>query len=307
MSIYSAFGLRFDSEIELGSATVQQTTSNESGGPFPSVIVRWGSHTSPPPPAPLASDGWFEFAGDTHRFGWAQLGIVEIAAAREVRVWPIDDVADGLVEHVLLGAVAADILLTRGLLPLHASANRVNTGVVAFAGRSGSGKSTLAAAMHASGHDAHGDDLIAVPCSGQPLVHCGVSRIKLNPDSALATGTDPQALRHVYSGIEKRSLRVRFPNTEPLPLRAVYRIVDDANISIVPVNPARSVFELLANCFRVEVEQHACGVQELLRRAAAVSESVPMFELRRPRDLARLTDTVSAVGEHAESLVRAAQ
>ncbi len=303
MPAYVAFGLRIQAERELPDGV--QAASFVSA---PDVTIRWAEAQGS---ASASEPGWFEFSPGLHRFGWPEVGTVEIRAVRvgvegaqhQVTVHPVVDVAAGLVEHVLLGPVIADILLSRGFVPLHASANCVSDQVVAFVGRSGQGKSTLAAALHRLGHDAHADDLLAVPGAGEPRVSLGISRIKLNPDSARSTGDDPSGLPVVYAGTEKRSKAILSDRRRPArPLRAIYRVLDGDALSIRRLEPRVALLELVRNCFRVEVEQHAVGLGELMRRAAHVATRVPMFDLVRPRDLTQLERVARAVSEHANSV-----
>ena len=261
MPAYVAFGLRIHTERELPDGV--QAASFVSA---PDVTIRWAEAQGS---ASASEHGWYEFSPELHRFGWPEVGTVEIRAARtgaepaqhQVTVHPVVDVAAGLAEHVLLGPVIADILLSRGFLPLHASANCVSDQVVAFVGRSGQGKSTLAAALHRLGQDAHADDLLAVPGEGEPRVPFGISRIKLNPDSARSTGEDPSALPVVYAGVEKRSKAILWDHTRSArPLCAIYRVLDGDALSIRRMDPRAAVLELVRNCFRVEVEQHAVGL-----------------------------------------------
>lgn len=300
MPAYVAFGLRIHSERELPDGVL---LGSEDSASLPDVTIRWAPEEGTAvAPSESELDGWFEFGPELHRFGWPELGSVEISRGREVLVRPVHDPAQGLVEHVLLGPVMADILLSRGLLPLHASANCVGDAAVAFVGRSGQGKSTLAAALHRAGHQAHADDLLAVPSEGEPLVPFGISRIKLNPDSARSVGDDPEAMPFVYSGVSKRTKVILSDLARPPRcLRGIYRLLDGPDLSITKVDPRKALFELYKNCFRVEVEQHALGLSELLRRCAAVATRVPVFDLVRPRDLAQLDRVVSAVVEHAGS------
>jgi hypothetical protein len=237
-----------------------------------------------------------------HRFDWPELGSIEIRDARDVTVHPIISVAKGLVEHVLLGAVLADVLLSLGQLPLHASAVQVDGGVAALVGKSGQGKSTLAAALEAQGAQIHSDDLLAVQPANL-LVHYGLGRVKLNPDVLSQLGDAPASLPVVYAGIGKRSKLVQAPSDFGAKrLLAIYRIKDGPELRIAPADKRRALFDLFANCFRVEVAQHACGAKEILRRCALVLEHVDLFELYRPRTLEALPAVAQAVRNHAESL-----
>src|SRR5262245_20997756 len=109
MPAYVAFGLRIHSERELPDGV--QLSSSDSSSQSPDVTIRWasaeGAAVAPSADAvdaslaggPARFDGWFEFAPALHRFGWPEVGSVEIRDGREVLVRPVCDVAQGLVEH----------------------------------------------------------------------------------------------------------------------------------------------------------------------------------------------------------------
>jgi hypothetical protein len=293
---YETFGLTISSEylLPISSPSSSRETADITIRRAESLPDSWSGER--------AGEGDYFFGDGMHRFGWPELGIIEIRDAREVTVHPLASVAAGLVEHVLLGPVLADILLSRGQLPLHASAVQTPSGVIALVGRSGQGKSTLAAALNVLGAPLHGDDLIAISPRDAEVPR-GLGRVKLNPDVLSALGASAAELPVVYEGIEKRAmpgLGVATPISKPL--LAVYRIRDGVEIRVAKVDPRRALFDVFANCFRVEVAQHACGAQELLRRCSLVLERAEFFDFFRPRDLQGLPRATEALWGHACSL-----
>jgi hypothetical protein len=107
----------------------------------------------------------------------------------------------------------------------------------------------------------------------------------------------------VYRGVEKRSKAILWDQERPArPLRAIYRVLDGDALAITRLDPRKALFEIVRNCFRVEVEQHAVGLEEIMRRAAHVATEVPVFDLVRPRDLGQLDSVARAVADHVSSL-----
>jgi hypothetical protein len=217
---------------------------------------------------------------------------------------PLPGAVRGIVEHVLLGPVMASLLMLRGLLPIHASANRIQGGAIAIVGTSGRGKSSMAAALHVlAGAPIHADDLLGVPLEGRPpIVAFGVGKLKLNVDVVRHLGMDPEHMSTIYEGVDKRAWSVMPAGASepaPAPLRAIYRVADGDQCEVVPVDPRRAVFELLLNSFRPEVQQHAMGGQRLLEMATAVAGSVPFFLFKRPRSLDRLKEAALLLRDHA--------
>jgi hypothetical protein len=74
---------------------------------------------------------------------------------------PAGGTSDSELRAFLLGSVLGVLCHQRGLLPIHASAVRIDGRAVLFAGNSGAGKSTLAAALGARGHALVADDITA--------------------------------------------------------------------------------------------------------------------------------------------------
>jgi hypothetical protein len=162
--LYDLHGLRILSEIPLGRPT--------QDGPY-DLAVSW-SREGVPSEAPelrvLADASWDGGKGYRH---------VETAAGFRLRFRDVCDVlvttdrrsltvqltpgADPAMIPILLeGNVLAVLLLLAGECVLHASAVRVGSRAVAFAGGSGAGKSTLAALCCAGGADFLTDDLLHV-------------------------------------------------------------------------------------------------------------------------------------------------
>lgn len=292
-----AHGLSLASEWELPSGVLSW------GGDSP-PHVRFRSGIVSRPEGVDDREGWYAFGRDAHRFHWPLLGTVRIEGGADVVVEARADAPRGLVQHVLLGPVMADILLSRGHLPLHASCVRVSGGVIAIVGPPGAGKSTLAACLAVRGAVPHGDDLIAVdPATGQ--VPFGTTRTKLNRDVLAALAVDDSGAPTIYEGVDKRSVVLPGEVPDPtvcLPLRAVYRLADAGDLAVKPAPAALTPLGLMKDVFRVEVEQHALGAQTLLDRCSAVARHVPLFLLRRPRDLSRLPAVADAVLAHAASI-----
>lgn len=259
---------------------------------------------------PLPSDmdpgeGFYRFQSHDHLFYWPRVGAVCLRADGQVSVDQKRDVPDGLVAHVLLGAVLADWLLWRGQLALHANGVVLDGGVVAITGATGAGKSTLGAALAAAGGKPHCDDLLAVdPASA--TVPFGTQRAKLNPDVVEAIGLNADGAPPIYEGIDKRNVLLAAPaeaDAESPKLCGIYRLVD-ADVEAPGFERLRSMQAALAvmmDVFRVEIEQHALGAEVLLERCAKLAERVPVFLLRRKRDLAQLDALAHALLAHQQA------
>lgn len=248
--------------------------------------------------------GYYAFEGARHRFYWPLLGAAEILDAAAVTVEERAGAPAGLTQHVLLGPVLADVILSRGQIPLHANVVGVGSGAIAIVGPPGAGKSTLGAAAVRAGATPWADDLAAIdPSTG--IVPFGTGRCKLNPDAMQRLGMDRGIAPPIYAGVAKRS--VLLPGApeqapDPRPLRAIYRLVDDDVLGIEASPPLVRALGLMRDVFRVEVQQHAVGAQALLDRCAELAERVPVFLARRPRSMERLPAVADGLLAHAAAL-----
>lgn len=93
----------------------------------------------------------------------------------------------------------ATVLQLRGVLLLHACAVEVDGRAVLVMGAAGAGKSTTAAAFVRHGLALLTDDISAIEAgNGGLLVHPGLPRLRLLPDTARLMGWDPGELPLVY-------------------------------------------------------------------------------------------------------------
>lgn len=159
----------------------------------------------------------------------------------------------------------------------------------AITAETGRGKSTLTASLHAAGHRLLGDDALVVTCddSGH-RVRAVYPSLRLNPDSAAAffPGEEGRPMAH-YS--PKRHLPVG-ETVEEAPLAALFVLGAPADdVSARPLAAAEACMTVIANSFALDPTDKD-RAREKLVKAAALANAVPVWELRYPRDYARLPD-----------------
>ena len=179
--------LRLLSEIPLGQPA--------QDGPH-DLVVSWSREDVPSEAAELrvlADASWDGGRGYRHvetavgfRLRFPEVCDVLVAPDRRsltVRLAPGADPA--MIPILLEGNVLAVLLLLAGECVLHASAVRVGSRAVAFAGGSGAGKSTLAALCCAAGADFLADDLLRVEWD-EGAFHClnGGREVRLRSQAA---------------------------------------------------------------------------------------------------------------------------
>jgi hypothetical protein len=87
--------------------------------------------------------------------------------------------------------------------------------------------------------------------------------------------------------------------SDELPLAAVYVLKDGAELEIRPMSGAEAARALFDHTYRGDYVELVGASASHWQAVAAVATSVRVFELQRPRDLARLSSLGRAVLDHA--------
>ncbi len=144
-----------------------------------------------------------------------------ITLDRRVQAQPKHNAADGDVRTYLLGTVLGALLHQRQWLPLHISAVKTASGIVAFTGASGAGKSTLTACLHYRlGLPLFSDDLAVLkPEDRTYLLYPGPPRLKLWSSALDALGLSKEGLVRDLAREDKFHLQQKDDlQSEPEPL-----------------------------------------------------------------------------------------
>ncbi|OYX46738.1 MAG: hypothetical protein B7Y97_13290 [Sphingomonas sp. 32-66-10] len=217
---------------------------------------------------------------------------------------PLDDIL-----VFVTGTAFAAILYQRGGLLLHASAVICAGRAYLFCGPSGAGKSTLAAALSRAGCRVLSDDVCAVEGDGggAPMILSDGRALRLYADSIGQVGLADAVGDRVRRRIEKFHVIPPQPDPAPeaVPLAAVYMLADanaafPSGIDRSPVLEAAQ--SLLHHTYRRRIALAYCGHGMLAMRTASLLSHVPVFHLRRPRDFARLEETVGRIRSHLDGL-----
>lgn len=211
---------------------------------------------------------------------------------------------DKQIQLFLLGTAMGMACLQRGLLPLHANAIAMEGRAVGFAGASGVGKSTLAAHYLRHGDGVLADDICAVDLVGEdavPIVHPGISRIRLWKQSLhlLEEGAGP--LEPVHPGIDKFSW-ANPGRTEPMPLSALYilsRSDGEETMSVRRLHGGEAIRCLIEQTYRHDLLQTVPNYHFRIDQAFALAARVPVFAVCWPHDFAGLQANARQLREHA--------
>jgi len=208
-----------------------------------------------------------------------------------------------LLELFLTGSLLSLLLYQRGLLVLHGSVVRIHNRVIAFLGHSGSGKSSAAAACYRQGHPLFADDITALDLScGTPLVQPGFPRLKVHAETAEALRLSIQSLPPVHPDLHDEfalPLGEQFC-TEEEPLSTVYLLEDGKQVEIEKLTPVRALVELLQHAQPTR-HGHNGGAKQFEQLSMLVRQ-VPIFRLRRPRNLKLLQQLPQVIENHLATL-----
>ena len=227
------------------------------------------------------------------------LGDAEVVISRHASA------SDAALTGMILGPIMALVMMSRGLLALHAGGAVDTSGrCLVFGGRSGVGKSTTVAAMLGLGWKTIGDDLVPIDVSTQvPVALPSYSETRLWPDVAgvVHPGTPGWV---IASGISKRAYSTeRAFHDEPAEIAGVFLIEVGSAVRVERLGPADAITGLLGCTWE---RQLLAGAEHAGRRhfdqVATLAESVPVWRLTRPPDLRMLSDLAQLVASVAAEI-----
>jgi len=221
---------------------------------------------------------------------------------KEIRIRPLADADPGLLRLYLIGSALGMALHQRGLLVMHAAAVLQAGTVTLFVGDSGAGKSTLASRFARAGHAVLADDVVAIQFDAHGIPHAwpGSTSFKLWTESLQGLGLDSATLAQVANRAEKYYVE----NAEPA-ADAQHRLgrilvlepapaTDGHVLQALPLLAATAAIS--ANTYRPEYIGLLGRQASHLTQCVKVASSVPVLNLRYPRDLARLEETMDFIG-----------
>lgn len=220
-------------------------------------------------------------------------------SARTVTAFPFAGVPARTVRHLLLDQVVPMLLADAGHLVAHASAVVVPGGAIAFLGPSGSGKSTLAAALARQGCALVTDDCLVVDLSRRPAhVIPTYAGLRLWPDALRALFPDTRGRTARVAHYSRKRRVGHHPGDVVFrrrsePLSAVCVLDAPAarrrNASLTRLRGHAAFASVLRCTFHLDVGRESAA-RRALERVTAMLDTVPVFRLRMPRDLARIDD-----------------
>lgn len=215
--------------------------------------------------------------GETHWLRFPALADFRISAdAGDIACYPLPGIAEETIRHLLLDQVLPRCLAQQGRLMLHASAVRLDEGVLLFIGSSGAGKSTLAGNFHQAGHTALSDDCVWLKESGsRPTALPTYGGLRLWEDSLHSILDEDQPIHPMAHYSSKKRVFLTDQATgaarEGYPVRAVIAIcpageTPGADVSLEPLSRREAYMELVKQTFWLNVNdwERITGLTEAL-------------------------------------------
>jgi len=208
---------------------------------------------------------------------------------------------DDFVRAHLMGRVLATVLHLDGALMLHGSTVAIGGRAVTFLAPKHQGKTTLALALTAAGAELMSDDAVPVEFDHPaPVARPGVHSMRVDPDVASSlAGPATRALTR--EGKALVGLPISWTREAPTELDAVYLLVpaaftDNGEVARrTRLRGPEAVVGLLAHT-KIGTMLGSWGAKQLLDRAAALADRVPVYRLTVAHDLELLPHVVQVIG-----------
>lgn len=221
---YKAFGLVFDSEIELPDLIPAPDDTPTD------VEIRLGEVPDKLEGEVMGEGVLYSLNRTEFRLSVPDIADYYARNGEEIIISCKSRADDSSARLFLLGSTFGALFHQRGLLPIHASSIETPQGAVLFTGVTGSGKSTLAASFCKQGYRLISDDIsvLTLNTNGQVVVYPGIPYQRLWEDTIATLNEDHGSLKRVRPDLKKYI----FPVTEnfvdfPVILSKIYVLSTD--------------------------------------------------------------------------------
>jgi hypothetical protein len=247
----------------------------------------------------LAPDGEKMFSyrkqDSFHWLRFPRLADFRISAnIRGISCVPLPDIPQETIRHLLLDQVLPRCLAHQGNIMLHASAVRLEQGLLLFIGDSGAGKSTLAANFHQAGQQVVSDDCVRIREGQKSIVAIpSYGGLRLWEDSLRVLFAAEQ---DTYYSMAHYSDKKRVPLSENdllkfgegIPILAVFVLSPATQTSILDVIidrvPPREAFIAMAKqTFQLDLSDLK-RISQHMQTLGRIVPRLPIYRLTMPRD-----------------------
>jgi hypothetical protein len=222
---------------------------------------------------------------------------------RALRLEVPDGLDPRLVKSWLVGPGLGLLLHQRGKPPLHACAVTLAGRAIAIAGDSGAGKSTTARALQHRGHRLLAEDQVIIDPVSQ-LLYPGAPDLRLWAEVARQFGDRMEERARVGSDEDRFTIASPAERLDPQPrsLAALFVLSPDPAARPVAerLGAAAAAAALHRHIYRLRLATFMGGGPGMFCWATTLAAKVPVFALRRPRDLSRLDELAAHIEQVTE-------
>ena len=291
---YLYAGLRIASEIHLPEL---QSFEQLIDGEEDDVTIACGEI----PDTEIQADGGRIVSDVTCHFAVPGVGSFCVSNGRKILVQRSPDAALRQVRQWLLGSAWGALCYQRGLFLIHASAIMVGDQAVLFCALSKGGKSTLAARLGAQGYPLISDDLchIKIPETGYPGIYRSAPRLKLWADALQILDSQPRWIEQDASRAGKFHVtQIMSTEVNAAVVTAIY-LLEWGDLGIGRLSGASALRRFwAASTYRPELLGSPEQLGRYTSQSLSVLQRVPVWELRRPRNLEAMSETVELLASH---------
>ncbi len=227
------------------------------------------------------------------------VGSFTVRNGREIVVDVCKDVDQRRLQYNLCSLVLPLLLYQQGALVLHATTLAMHDEAIALIGMPGEGKSTLALALcnHGAAVIAEDVTIFRHDAKGVYMAFPGESHLLLSPDAVHACGHTSEHLPYAFEGSNRLVMNV--PSISPftqLPLARIYRLEEGRSVELALLSPREALAALIGNppwYWLLQILEPT--THRALR--STVAANIPIYSLRRPRNLDLLDDVAEIVME----------
>ena len=228
------------------------------------------------------------------------VGRVLVADGQRIVFDPLEGADPTRVRLNLIGTVQSILWHQRGLLPLHASAVRIDGKALAIAGQTGGGKSVLAAVLTQGGLPLLSDDFTVLSVAqAPPMLLPGYQRVRLWDDACEALGLQDKKLAPAHPVYAKFVVETQGPTEQaaaPLSDILVMTGKREGDFALERLGVAPAIQALLGVVHTPEAAR-VLGRQGQVFHAinALITGGVRIWRLSMPNDLARVQAAADAI------------
>ena len=218
------------------------------------------------------------------------IGLFQVTKGKQIVVTHPLEVEQQKLRLFLLGSVWSALCYQRGLLAVHAGAVVIGNEAILLCAAPGKGKSTLTAFLAKKGHPLVSDDLCCLDITKHiPVVHPAAQRLRLWSDALETLGWEYQNFERDFYRHDKFLVPwSRNVLLQPVTIRAIY-LLEWGSLNLARLTGLNALKKFIAaGTYRGDILQQMEGTGAYWQRCLKLIESVPVWELTRPKNLAEL-------------------